>query len=87
MSSTATASIPTELNGAPWSQEEKDRLRHDAVNYIIPHYGNNKTLATGAKIYVRGEGCYVWDLDGKKYFDSFATMAGDFPSSFSGMPR
>ena len=26
------------------------------------------------KIFVRGEGCYVYDIDGKKYLDSFATL-------------
>lgn len=57
-----------------WSQFEKDNLRRDALKYIIPHYGNNKNLDKGVKIYVRGEGCYVYDLDGKKYFDSFATL-------------
>jgi putrescine aminotransferase len=74
MSFTPAPCVPAQWNGTGWSQAEKDRLRRDALAYIIPHYGNNKALATGAKIYVRGQGCYVYDLDGKKYFDSFATL-------------
>ena len=41
---------------------------------MIPHFASNESLAQGPKIFVRGEGCYVYDLDGKKYFDSFATL-------------
>jgi adenosylmethionine-8-amino-7-oxononanoate aminotransferase len=66
--------MPREATEAEFSQQAKDALRRDALAYIIPHYGNNKNLAKGAKIYVRGEGCYVYDLDGRKYFDSFATL-------------
>jgi adenosylmethionine-8-amino-7-oxononanoate aminotransferase len=56
------------------TEEEKSQLREDAVKYIIPHFASNENLARGPKIFVRGEGCYVYDLDGKKYFDSFATL-------------
>jgi len=57
-----------------WTEEEKHRLRQDALDYVIPHFANNENLARGPKILTRGEGCYVYDLDGKKYFDSFATL-------------
>ena len=57
-----------------WTEEEKTRLLDDAVKYIIPHFASNENLARGPKIFTRGEGCYVYDLDGKKYFDSFATL-------------
>jgi len=62
------------MPNAQWSQQEKDDLRRDALAYIIPHFASNESLARGPKIFVRGEGCYVYDLDGKKYFDSFATL-------------
>ena len=57
-----------------WSEEEKEQLRRDALAHIIPHFASNESLAKGPRIFTRGEGCYVWDLDGKKYFDSFATL-------------
>ncbi len=57
-----------------WTDAEKSQLRDDALRLIIPHFASNAELAGGPKIFVRGEGCYVWDLDGNKYFDSFATL-------------
>ena len=56
------------------TEEEKARLLKDAVTHIIPHFASNANLAKGPKVFTRGEGCYVYDLDGKKYFDSFATL-------------
>ncbi|OHB80307.1 MAG: hypothetical protein A2W31_14360 [Planctomycetes bacterium RBG_16_64_10] len=41
---------------------------------MIPHFADHTRLAKGPKIFTRGEGCYVYDLDGNKYFDSFATL-------------
>ena len=57
-----------------WPEEEKARLRQDALDHIIPHFASNANLARGPKIFTHGEGCYVYDLDGKRYFDSFATL-------------
>lgn len=57
-----------------WDEAERAALREDALRYIIPHFASNAELAKGPKIFVRGEGCYVWDLEGRKYFDSFATL-------------
>jgi len=57
-----------------FSFEEKEELKKDAVKYIIPHFASNKEIQKGPKIFVKGEGCYVYDIEGKKYFDSFATL-------------
>jgi adenosylmethionine-8-amino-7-oxononanoate aminotransferase len=57
-----------------WSEQEKAQLREDALRLVIPHFASNAELAGGPKIFVRGEGCFVWDLDGNRYFDSFATL-------------
>lgn len=56
------------------TDEQKVALRRDALYHVIPHFASNESLARGPKIFVRGQGCYVYDLDGKKYFDSFATL-------------
>ena len=55
-------------------EKEIKRLKEDAVKYIIPHFASNSELAKGAKIFTKGEGCYVYDIEGNKYFDTFATL-------------
>ena len=57
-----------------YSTQQKKQLQREAVKYIIPHFASNQELAKGAKIFTRGKGCYVWDINGRKYFDSFATL-------------
>ena len=49
-------------------------LEQDALELIIPHFASNEELAKGPKIFERGEGCYVYDIQGNRYFDSFATL-------------
>lgn len=56
------------------SEQEKEALRKDAVTHVIPHFANNASLAKMPRIYMRGEGCYVWDIDGKRYLDTFASL-------------
>ena len=57
-----------------WSEEEKEQLRKDALQYIIPHFASNAALAKGPKIIARGEGCYLYDIDGRRYLDTFASL-------------
>ena len=57
-----------------YSKREVAALRRDALRYVIPHFASNEELAREPKIFTRGDGCYVWDIEGKKYFDSFATL-------------
>jgi adenosylmethionine-8-amino-7-oxononanoate aminotransferase len=70
---TAHCPLPTDVCPLP-TEEEKERLRRDALELIIPHFASNENLARGPRIFVRGEGCYVYDLEGRKLFDSFATL-------------
>jgi len=51
-----------------------DQLCKDALKYIIPHYASNAELAKGPKIFSGGQGCYVYDMDGNKYLDTFASL-------------
>jgi adenosylmethionine-8-amino-7-oxononanoate aminotransferase len=62
------------MSNPEWTEQEKTQLRDDALRLIIPHFASNAELAGGPKIFVRGAACYVWDIDGHKYFDSFATL-------------
>jgi adenosylmethionine-8-amino-7-oxononanoate aminotransferase len=57
-----------------WSEQEKAQLREDALQYIIPHFASNASLAKGPKIITRGEGCYLYDIDGNRYLDTFASL-------------
>jgi len=52
-----------------------ERLKADALELIIPHFANNASLqANGPKIFERGEGCYLYDIEGRKYLDTFASL-------------
>lgn len=55
-------------------KEEIDKLKEDAIKYICPHFADNNELAKGAKIFVRGDGCYLYDIEGRRYFDTFASL-------------
>ncbi|MBM3892214.1 MAG: aspartate aminotransferase family protein, partial [Verrucomicrobia bacterium] len=57
-----------------FSRRQIERLKKDAAALVIPHFASNAELAKGPKIFVRGEGCYVYDVRGRRYFDSFATL-------------
>ncbi len=49
-------------------------LAEDARRFIIPHFASNEELNKGPKIFVRGEGCYLFDADGRRYLDTFASL-------------
>ncbi len=53
---------------------EKKKLKKDALRYICPHFADNIELAKGPKIFVRGEGSYLYDIDGNRYLDTFASL-------------
>ena len=54
-----------------FTQREIARLKRDAAKYIIPHFAQNPI---DPKIFVRGEGRYLWDIHGKRYMDTFASL-------------
>jgi len=45
-------------------------IKAEATQYIINTYGTGRSLA-----FVRGEGCYIWDADGKRYLDFLGGLA------------
>jgi adenosylmethionine-8-amino-7-oxononanoate aminotransferase len=57
-----------------FSTDEIAALKKDAVEYILPHFADNAELAKGPKVFVRGEGCYVYDIEGNRYLDTFASL-------------
>ncbi len=56
------------------NENEKERLLKDAVDLIIPHFASWELLQQEPKIFLRGEGCYLYDIDGKRYLDTFASL-------------
>lgn len=57
-----------------FSRKEREDLKKDAARYVLPHFASNAELAKGPKVYVRGEGCYLFDIEGKRYLDTFASL-------------
>lgn len=62
------------MRDAIFTEEEIETLRKNALAHVIPHFANNASLAQMPRIYTRGEGCYVWDIDGRRYLDTFASL-------------
>ena len=58
--------------------EHTDRtkaLQADAMRHILFSLGHYEDVEkTGPKIIERGEGCYIFDTDGRKFIDTFASL-------------
>lgn len=50
------------------------QLAADALRHIIPHFASYEQMTKEPKIFVRGEGIYLFDVDGKRYLDTFASL-------------
>ncbi|NPV08738.1 MAG: aspartate aminotransferase family protein [Anaerolineae bacterium] len=60
------------MTSQDWDSEE---LKRDALRYILPNFADNVELGKERPyIFVRGEGCYVYDIDGNRYLDTFASL-------------
>jgi adenosylmethionine-8-amino-7-oxononanoate aminotransferase len=53
---------------------DRRQLEEDARKYIIPHFANYELIEKEPKIFVRGEGCYLFDVEGTRYLDTFASL-------------
>lgn len=50
-------------------------LQQDAARYILLNLGDYTDIEmSGAKIIERGDGCYIYDTDGRKFLDSFGSL-------------
>lgn len=56
------------------STQAVEELKADALRYIIPHFASNEDLRRGPKVFVKGEGCYLFDTEGRRYLDTFASL-------------
>ena len=57
-----------------FTEERKKELAQSGKDLILTHWASNSDLKKGPKIFVAGEGCYVYDIDGNKYLDSFSSL-------------
>jgi len=62
------------MNSGQITKEQIKELKEDALRHIIPHFASNAALAKGPKIFTKGEGCYVYDIEGRRLLDTFATL-------------
>ena len=62
------------MSKSEFSKSKIAQLKRDAVKYIIPHFASNAELAKDPKIFVKGEGCYLYDIEGNRYLDTFASL-------------
>jgi adenosylmethionine-8-amino-7-oxononanoate aminotransferase len=59
---------------SPMTLDSLRQLEEDARRFVLPHFASNEELAKGPKIFVRGEGCYLFDARGRRYLDTFASL-------------
>jgi len=57
-----------------FTEKEKERLAKSGAELILTHWANNEDLAKDPKIFTAGEGVYLYDINGKKYFDTFSSL-------------
>lgn len=55
---------------------------HPYIEYVNPHLGKLLTQINMDKNYVRGEGCWLYDADGRRYLDMIAAY-GALPFGFN----
>lgn len=57
------------------SKKEIETLKKDALKYVWPFFHDNvELLKKKPKIFTKGEGLNIEDIDGNKYLDSFASL-------------
>jgi len=66
---------PTESKPDIEYSEATQAMQRDALRHILFSLGNYADIEdSGIKIIERGEGCYIYDADGRKYLDTFASL-------------
>lgn len=57
-----------------FTAQEIAQLEKSAHERIITHWASNDDLAKEAKIFIGGEGCYLYDIKGRKFLDTFSSL-------------
>lgn len=59
-------------NGA--SGKKSSPLKKQAAAHILTHFADQRSISADPKIFVRGEGSWLHDIDGHRYLDTFASL-------------
>ena len=57
-----------------YTVQQRFAMKADALAHVLPHFADNAELAKSPKVFVRGEGCYVFDIEGNRFLDTFASL-------------
>lgn len=57
-----------------YTQEEIAHLKKDALEKVLGHWICNQDRDKCLKIFTAGEGCEIYDIEGKKYLDTFSSL-------------
>ena len=57
-----------------FTDKEKEHLTKIGLENILIHWASNTDLAKDPKIFTAGEGCYIYDINGNKYLDTFSSL-------------
>ena len=57
-----------------YTSKEITEIKDYAVKHICPHFASNTDLQNNPRIFVKSDDCFVYDLEGKKYLDTFGSL-------------
>ncbi len=57
-----------------FTEQEKQELIKVGLENVITHWADNDDLRKEPKVFAAGEGCYVYDINGRKYLDTFSSL-------------
>lgn len=62
------------MNLTKYTDREKQELIKIGLENVITHWADNDDLRKEPKVFAAGEGCYVYDINGRKYLDTFSSL-------------
>ncbi len=62
------------MNIPKYTPEEIARLKKSGLEKVLGHWMCNEDLDKCLKIFTAGEGCDIYDIEGKKYLDTFSSL-------------
>ncbi len=57
-----------------YTDQEITEIKNYAVKHVCPHFANNRDLDDHPTVIVRSDDCYVFDIEGRRYLDTFASL-------------
>ena len=57
-----------------FTEQQKAHMTKIARENVIAHWASNADMDKETKVFTAGEGCYIYDMHGNKYLDTFASL-------------